>query len=268
MTNLEYAIQKLRKLTLRMLYLLLIFCLTSCSAPSSANDPQPRILLPLTPGEHKPYVELSDGYLHFSEHPSRSLSTSVNVDVESGSLNYQEALDVLGFSLEDALAKLPERLRFTEQHLDDNVLYLSGTRETFGGYTFEIAEEGRPKFLRSRLVFRYQYKDGYLQHEDAGLFRVVPWERRDVTHTEAFIAEEYGIREYYYRSQVGEIEVGLMHSDYVLETYPDNPNEYYYAGFYVGDLAFALESHCGYCTQEEFIEVLLAIIDAAVASTE
>ncbi len=242
--------------------LLLVLCLTSCSTSP------PRILSALTPEAYKPYVELSDGYLHFAEEPGRSTAVDAHPEGEEGTLSYREALDILGFSLDNALAHLPKRLRFTKNHLDTSVFYLSESDGVYGGYKFEIKGEEYQEGISSKLVFRYQYRDNYMDHEDAALFRVVPWERIDPKGLEAHIANHIGIREYYYKSRVGSVEVGLLHSNYELEQYPTVRNEYYYAGFYIGDLAFALESHFGYCTQEEFIEVLLAIIDAAVASAE
>lgn len=208
-------------------------------------------------------MELSDGHLHFSEKPLRSSVADVPLEGEEGTLSYQEAVDVLGFSLEDALAQLPERLRFSEEHLEKSVFYLSENHSVYGGYAFEIIGEKYPEGLHPKLIFCYQHKGEQMNHEDWTMFRVVPWERLDVTRSEQRAWEEYGIREYYYKSLVGDIEVGLLHSNTVFDAYPEMPSEYYYAGFYVGDMGYALESHLGYCTQEEFIQVIL---DAEVAA--
>ncbi len=259
----ESKASPIRSFGLSTVCLLLILCLTSCSTPPSVDDPQSRILSPLTPGEQIPYVKLSDGYLHFTERPARFIHADVSAPGEIGIITYEEAIGVLGFPLDEALSQLPEHLQLGAENLTEEDFILDETGSPFGGYEFSRVLESEYK-VKPKLILKYDYRDRDVFHQDFAMFRIFPWERKDKKQTE--IEEMYLGPKEYYKSDVGGLEVGVMYQNRPAAIAPEAPSEYYYAGFYVGDLAITLESHYSYCTQEEFIEVLLAIIDAAVAA--
>ena len=69
-----------------------------------------------------------------------------------------------------------------------------------------------------------------------------------------------------YRSEVNGRAVGVYHDTIRLQAFfPGAEWDYFYAGFYAGDLAVCIESDYSYCTQEEFVEVFLAIFDYLTA---
>ncbi len=265
----ESKASPIRCFVLSAVCLRLILCLASCSAPPSADDPQPRILSPLTPGEYKPYVELSDGYLHFNYDERLWLDESGPARGEfPGEVSVSYAQEILEFDIESVCAYLPEHLRFTWEHLVSPARSYKdehGIDHVSNGVSLELIGEslevlaGTPTNTQ-KLILRFS-RDGYIEHVGWKAFEIYPWIRCDPEKDEDF---EFTCE----RSLVGVTEVGLCHAVQYTAVFPDCPNEIYYAGFYVGDLAITLESHYGYCTQEEFIEVLLAILDAAVASTE
>ena len=64
-----------------------------------------------------------------------------------------------------------------------------------------------------------------------------------------------------WRSEIGEHEIGIVHWNHGNAFAPGWRWDFFYAGFYMGDLAVSIESSYDYCTQAEFVEVFLAIFD-------
>ena len=64
-----------------------------------------------------------------------------------------------------------------------------------------------------------------------------------------------------WRSEIGEHEIGVVHWNHGNAFAPGWRWDFFYAGFYMGDLAVSIESSYDYCTQAEFVEVFLAIFD-------
>jgi len=274
-----------RTIAIALLLVLLTACGTSpvatVDAPPLPEDDSPRILTPLTPGLHDPYVLLEDGYLHFAESTVHTIA-DWDVDGERGTLTYAEAIEALGFDLAEVFADFPEHLqldktalvtdvtRVSEYFDDEPGRSFSGEYQRgvygkiFGGY--EFCKRGEPYgergALKPKLVLMYQSDRALLTHDGCGDFVVLPRVRRRLTGREALM-REYGYGTEYPVSVVKGIEVGVTHFTSKTGVSPEVPYETYYAGFYVGETAFSLESHGNYCTQEEFISLLLALVDAA-----
>ena len=69
-----------------------------------------------------------------------------------------------------------------------------------------------------------------------------------------------------YHSEVNGQEVGVMYDIQTIKAFfPGVEWDYFYGGFYAGDLAVTIESNYSYCTQAEFVEVFLAIFDYLTA---
>lgn len=234
--------------------LLLCLLLTGCGA---------RIQTPLDPAGFVQTVELRDGTLFFNEGSRSGRIIEWAPGFYTGTVTRREAEALLGFDIEAVTAALPEPVRLRWDNLDPEVVLArgeDGAERNVSGIT--IRRDGAPcayfngKPARTQcLILQFNLADwDILEHYNASVFRILPRERRD---------KEYDV---YYdytwdSSWVDETEVGLIHEVSVAALWPDEPEEIYYAGFYAGGLAVTLESHFSYCTQEEFVELLLALID-------
>ncbi len=245
---------------------------TVLALPSAGCSKQVRIITDLPPDEFIPYVELSDGFLYFTEDKRMLTNAPFERDLKGipDIATYETAVAELGFDPAAVTAQLPERLRFDAASLDTEITRIEPTAafpngEVEGGYTFRRRGDPGENYrsatvaLYPDLILRIQRGDGELYHYGATHYKVLTWERRDPDVDRAYHVV-------YERSQVGEIELGATHFTKKTDLFPNSQYEYYYAGFYAGDWAISLENWNGYCTQEEFIQVLLTILDAAAAA--
>lgn len=244
--------------------LALLLLLTGCGQ---------RIVTPLTPGEHVERVELSDGVLVFSEYEvgmGYPLICYSMDGFEASEATYDEVTALLGYDLQAALSDLPERLQLRPADLVTDVWRIADEEQVedygamghvWGGLTFgrtgglAACINDKP-WAYEELRLHIGYEGERLNHPCYELFRVVPWDMTDDFHNKYFPPPDT-------RSRVGEVEVGLLHQTLAVALAPDAPNEQYYAGFTVNGVSYVLFSEYGYCTQEEFIQLLLALIAAA-----
>ncbi len=240
--------------------LLLLLLLSGC-------QPKERILTPLVPDEHVQTVTLSDGFLFFNENDFADTISCVHVSAEEmGVVSQEYAQNLLGFDLEAACSGLPAHLRFTWDNLVSEALVIQSEDEGLivcDGVELQLVGEPTAYFngvaqRSENLTIRFNPRDRSIEHYGWNGFTVLPWDRRspETDKYYQFTCE---------KSFVGDTEVGLYYDVKTAALWPDYPDTIYYAGFYIDDLAITLESHFSYCTQEEFIQVLLTILDAAAA---
>ncbi len=229
-----------------------------------------RILTDLPDGEIVEYVELRDGYLHFADGGQFAGGAS-SVAARPIELPYEEVVADLGFDPVEMSLTLPEKYHLTEESLEE---VSEGTTPPydmpFGGYAFSC--KGDPgeyyitESIRARPEFRIILKrmtglknESHPHHNHWVNFDVFPWELTGWGYVGKSSEEIY-------RSEVNGQEVGALHDIEQLQAFfPGAKWDYYYGGFYAGDLAVCVESDYSYCTQAEFIEVFLAIFDYITA---
>ncbi len=241
---------------------IVLLLLTSCT-PN-------RVLTELPEGEIVERVELRDGYLRFID-GAYLRSSEVSLNAEDVELPYEVVAADLEFDPVEMSMTLPEKYHLTEGSLEPIIKELSPPhRMPFGGYVFSRKGDpgeytaGRhtvyPEFriilkrvTEEEQTVKHLYKP---IHRGYPKFGTLPWETRGLNGK--YRAE--------WRSEIGAYEVGVMHDLQNSSVYfPGVEWDYFYGGFYAGDLAVSIESDYGYCTQAEFIEVFLAIFDYITA---
>jgi len=265
--------------------LLLLALLTACGtapaapieAPPLPADDSPRILTPLTPGLHDPYVLLEDGYAAFGEFSLEGPMICISGEgLEIDMLQYQEVVDLLGYDLASELSTQPKRLQITEADLVteiDRIIGVTGRTvdaeylgTAYGGMVFE--KKGDPAAFHNDEIMRYQKltlsinREGlWIEHPSCEYFDVLPWNKTNHYRNASFQPPDT-------RSVISGVEVGFLHWTSATAVWPDYPSDEYYAGFTIEGVSYVLYSEYGYCTQEEFLTLTMAIIDAAVANAE
>lgn len=254
---------KLRKCVV---YVLILLLLTGCT--------QPRVLTDLPDGEIVERVKLQDGYLRFID-GTYLRGGEWSIDVEYLDLPSDAVVGHLGFDPIEMSLTLPEKFRLTEDSLEPVKRGLSPPyKMPFGGYVFsrkgdpgEYATEKHTIYPEFRIILKRvteeerNIKTIYMpMHRAYSRFGTLSWELWGVNEKD---------REKYHgewRSEIGEYEVSVLHDvEYGGLFFPGVEWDYFYGGFYVGDLSVCIESKYGYCTQAEFVEVFLAIFDYLTA---
>jgi len=246
---------------------LLLLLLTGCT--------QPRVLTELPDGELVEYVELRDGYLHFTDQdvvggPHMSTYSPAGMRVVD-TPDYQDIVADLGMDPIEMSKTLPEKYHLTYEALQD-VLKRSGHYPA-GGYSFLLRGDPGEYYITDiqgayptfcitlkRMTgdepnFWFYY---FPRHDHWPQFRVFPWEIVGGMEKDNI-----------YHSEVNGQEVGVMYDIQTIKSrFPGVEWEYFYGGFYAGDLAVTIETNYSYCTQAEFVEVFLAIFDYLTALKE
>ena len=234
-----------------------------------------RILTDFWEEEYITYIALQDGYLHFTEdeHIYGPYLDLVEPGFSyAGPTEYSDIVADLGVDPVEMSKILPEKFHLTPETLQPVMTSTLGDEDyyPFGGYSFELKGEPekskkaniytRPKFIitlkRMTGMEGESYKS-YPMHNRWLVFNVLPWELARAGKIEN-ASSDYEI----YRSEINGQEVGVTHGiDRIYSFFPGREWHYFYGGFFAGDLAVCIESEFGYCTQEEFVKVFLAIFD-------
>ena len=238
--------------------MLLLLLLPGCAIP--------RVLTELPEGEIVEYVRLRDGYLRFVNglyigNGMFSLAARV---IE---LPYEDIVADLGFDPVEMTQMLPEKYHMTEECLEEvyegtNPPYkmpLGGYRFSLKGEPWEFGKFGKishyPEF---RVIFKRlteEEKNRTVRYFPLGTVfsnGTLPWEGYYSVDQE---------KRALWRSEIGEHEIGIIHKNHGSSFAPGWRWDFFYAGFYMGDLAVSIESSYDYCTEAEFVEVFLAIFD-------
>ncbi len=251
--------------TMTAIVVLLLLLLTGCTSK--------RILTDLSEEDFIAYVSLQDGYLHFTNadlFEGTHLISAVGSEME---MSYEEVVEDLRVDPVEMSKTLPEKYHLTEESLGRILKSDLPTYDIpYGGYEFirkgdpgehYIAEtvRAKPEF---RIILKRMHggeRENCLFHDSWTAFDVFPWELTGRGFNPNRLSDDE-----IYHSEVNGQEVGVTHRIIRLQYFfPDVEWDYFYGGFYAGDLAVCVESDYSYCTQAEFIEVFLAIFDYITA---
>lgn len=256
----------MKKCTRLFVFLFLLLLLLAGCTPK-------RILTDLSEEDFIAYVALQDGYLHFTDDQliQGSYLSSLELDMEiADTPDYSDVVADLGVDPVAMSNTLPEKYHLTPEALQD--VYISGAtgEYPFGGYRFLLRGDPGEYYVTDRIAVYPEFrismkrmtgaeKESPPFHDHCPVFYVLPWEMTRYGKSENQ-TPKYEI----YRSEINGHPVGVTHRRFLftyLDHFPGAKWDYYYGGFYVDNLAVCIESDFSYCTQEEFIDVFLAIFD-------
>lgn len=243
-------------------FISLLLLLTGCTPK--------RILTDLSEENVVEYVTLQDGYLHFND-GTLFQGNDPSVSARPIDMPYDKVVEDLGFDPVAMSLTLPEKYHMTEDALEEVAEATVPPYDIpYGGYTFSCPGDPGEYYItesiRARPEFRIILKrmtglenESHPHHEHWVNFDVLPWELSGW----GYVGKS---NDDVYRSEVSGQVVGVLHDTVRLQSFfPGVEWDYFYGGFYIGDLAVCIESDYGYCTQEEFVEVFLAIFDYLTA---
>ena len=235
-----------------------------------------RILTDFWEEEYITYIALQDGYLHFTEdeHIYGSYVDLLEISARYAETpEYSDIVADLGVDPVEMSKILPEKFHLTPETLQP--VTISGSEGEgeypFGGYSFMLEGEpekskeaniyATPQFIITLKRMTGMEGESYPKHNRWTVFNVLPWELTRSGEYENRNSD-YEI----YHSEINGQEVGVTHGiDRIYSFFPGREWHYFYGGFFAGDLAVCIESEFGYCTQEEFVKVFLAIFDYVTA---
>ena len=256
---------EIRKVGKTISLLLSLFLIVGCTPR--------RILTDFWEEEYITYIALQDGYLHFTEdeHINGPYLSQVSLGlIVAEEPEYQDIVEDLGLDPVEMSQTLPEKYHLGPESLQEVLIDPETGHYPAGGYSFELKGEPekskeaniytRPKFIitlkRMTGTGGENYTD-YPMHNRWLVFKVLPWELTRSGKIEN-ATSDYEI----YHSEINGQEVGVTHGIQQMPSFFFGREwHYFYGGFFAGDLAVCIESEFGYCTQEEFVKVFLAIFD-------
>ena len=234
--------------------LLLTGCGAATTAPASTPAEDARILTALAPGVVARRVELSDGLLVFgdmvtefgcSQLPSRSENTRCTI-------TYAETTALLGIDLAAVLqaAGLPAELTPTQEDF-----LTEGWRVGEGAQDYGTCGKNTAGSFFEGVGFDLEYPSDYdMFFCGVSLRATTEGEFLDALNAPGIYSSRVQ-----YESNVGGVPLSInerYHEPSLGPSYHE-----YFATFSVSGLRYTIQA-CGCCTQEEFIRLVLAVMDA------
>ncbi len=232
-----------------------LFCLLLCSGCGDASPPPIRITTPMAAGAVHPTVELTDGFIVFENVIPNQPTLGTGQPPEQSiryTYNYSTITEILGLDLVELFARsdLPEYLQpSSENFIYDGFLLTEGAinygtsgkntpGNIFGGVGFELHKELESCFSASLIVRAAP------EGEHIGFFSTPG------LYSEQLLS---------YTSTVGDTPVSMNYS--YLTPALGFDKLMFFATFTIGGLRYGIYSN-GLCSQEDFINVVLTIINA------